>query len=255
MNDSIVSPAEPFGIQFGRQLSPDEFTEIEQPIRDMYDGGVKYTDHLVGAASNWVYERIAFDCPSDLRLLPAGGGPDAAGRPKHQHPLAGLELAPMEQTHVGRLERAVEDSGVGGVEGDEALVYDTHMSIPHARIVRQTLEQQGVRHMRVILSHWHTDHVAGNEVFAEVAVPEVAGVKVDSFGIHPVLVDVALMPELNRAETQEAAKAAKSPAVAERFAAEDAEAVGSGPAEYAAFIKKEQARWGKVVKAAGVKAD
>lgn len=53
------------------------------------------------------------------------------------------------------------------VEGDEALVYDTHMSIPHARIVRQTLEQQGVRHLRVILSHWHTDHVAGNEVFAD----------------------------------------------------------------------------------------
>jgi tripartite-type tricarboxylate transporter receptor subunit TctC len=53
----------------------------------------------------------------------------------------------------------------------------------------------------------------------------------------------------------EAAKAAKSPAVTERFAAEDAEAVGSGPAEYAAFIKKEQARWSKVVKAAGVKAD
>ena len=53
----------------------------------------------------------------------------------------------------------------------------------------------------------------------------------------------------------EAAKAAKSPAVAERFAAEDAEAVGSTPAEYAAFIKKEQARWSKVVKAANIKAD
>ena len=53
----------------------------------------------------------------------------------------------------------------------------------------------------------------------------------------------------------EAAKAARSPSVAERFAADDAEAVGSTPAEYAAFIKKEQARWSKVVKAAGVKAD
>jgi tripartite-type tricarboxylate transporter receptor subunit TctC len=53
----------------------------------------------------------------------------------------------------------------------------------------------------------------------------------------------------------EAAKAAKSPAVAERFAADDAQAVGSTPAEYAAYIKKEQARWSKVVKAAGVKAD
>ncbi|MEO5805454.1 MBL fold metallo-hydrolase [Devosia sp.] len=53
------------------------------------------------------------------------------------------------------------------VEGDEALVYDTHMSIPHALVVRRTLEQQGIRRMRVILSHWHTDHVAGNEVFAD----------------------------------------------------------------------------------------
>jgi len=53
----------------------------------------------------------------------------------------------------------------------------------------------------------------------------------------------------------EAARAAHSARVKERFAADDAEAVGSTPAEYAAVIKKEQARWGKVVKAAGVKAD
>jgi tripartite-type tricarboxylate transporter receptor subunit TctC len=55
--------------------------------------------------------------------------------------------------------------------------------------------------------------------------------------------------------TAEAAKAAKSAAVLERFAADDAEAIGSTAAEYGAFIKKEQERWGKVVRAAGVKAD
>jgi tripartite-type tricarboxylate transporter receptor subunit TctC len=53
----------------------------------------------------------------------------------------------------------------------------------------------------------------------------------------------------------EAAKAAKSPFVLERFAADDAEAVGSTPAEYAAYIRKEQERWGKVVRAAHIKAD
>jgi tripartite-type tricarboxylate transporter receptor subunit TctC len=53
----------------------------------------------------------------------------------------------------------------------------------------------------------------------------------------------------------EAAKAARSPKVLERFAADDAEALGSTPAEYAAFVKKEQERWGKVVRAAGIKAD
>ena len=54
---------------------------------------------------------------------------------------------------------------------------------------------------------------------------------------------------------EEAAKAARSPKVLERFAADDAEAVGSTPAEYAAFTKKEQERWSKVVRAAKIKAD
>ena len=53
----------------------------------------------------------------------------------------------------------------------------------------------------------------------------------------------------------EAAKAAKSALVLERFKSDDAEAVGSTPQEYIAFIKKEQERWSKVVRAANVKAD
>jgi len=54
---------------------------------------------------------------------------------------------------------------------------------------------------------------------------------------------------------EEAARAAKSPLVQERFKPDDAEAVGSTPAEYAAFIKKEQERWSKVVRTAKIKAD
>ena len=53
------------------------------------------------------------------------------------------------------------------VSGEEAIVYDTSISLPHARIIRKTLEDLGVRHIRVVLSHWHVDHVAGNEVFAD----------------------------------------------------------------------------------------
>ena len=53
----------------------------------------------------------------------------------------------------------------------------------------------------------------------------------------------------------EAAKAAKVPAVAERFAVDNAEAVGSTPEEYAAFIAREQARWSEVVHKAGIKAN
>jgi len=53
----------------------------------------------------------------------------------------------------------------------------------------------------------------------------------------------------------EAAKAARQPSVAERLAVDDAEAVGSTAQEYAAFIAKEQARWGDVVRRAGIKAN
>ncbi len=53
------------------------------------------------------------------------------------------------------------------VDGAEALVYDTHITLGHARLIRHTLEQMGVRHIRVVLSHWHDDHIAGNAVFAD----------------------------------------------------------------------------------------
>jgi cyclase len=53
------------------------------------------------------------------------------------------------------------------VNGDQALVYDTHVSIPHARLLRATLQAEGVRHITVVLSHCHLDHVAGTEVFAD----------------------------------------------------------------------------------------
>lgn len=35
-------------------------------------------DIILGAASTYVYKRIAFDIPGDIRLVPAGAGADAA---------------------------------------------------------------------------------------------------------------------------------------------------------------------------------
>jgi cyclase len=52
------------------------------------------------------------------------------------------------------------------VEGDEALVYDTHTTPEHGREVRAALEAEGVSRFTVLLSHWHLDHVAGNSAFA-----------------------------------------------------------------------------------------
>jgi tripartite-type tricarboxylate transporter receptor subunit TctC len=62
-------------------------------------------------------------------------------------------------------------------------------------------------------------------------------------------------PAIIKRLSDEAAKAAKAPAVLQRFAAEDTESVGSAPQEYADFIAKEQARWKDVIQKANVKAD
>jgi glyoxylase-like metal-dependent hydrolase (beta-lactamase superfamily II) len=53
------------------------------------------------------------------------------------------------------------------VDGGEAVVYDTHVSLEHAAFIRRTLEERGVRRLTVVLSHWHLDHIAGNAVFAD----------------------------------------------------------------------------------------
>jgi glyoxylase-like metal-dependent hydrolase (beta-lactamase superfamily II) len=53
------------------------------------------------------------------------------------------------------------------VDEDDALVYDTHLSPVHARKIRLFLERMGVKRIRVVLSHFHLDHVAGNEAFAD----------------------------------------------------------------------------------------
>jgi len=53
------------------------------------------------------------------------------------------------------------------VDGTQALVYDTHVSRAHAERVRATLDSMGVTRITVVLSHWHLDHVAGTEVFAD----------------------------------------------------------------------------------------
>ncbi|TCT04675.1 MBL fold metallo-hydrolase [Aquabacter spiritensis] len=53
------------------------------------------------------------------------------------------------------------------INAGSALIYDTNISLAHARLIRRTLEAEGVRHMIVVLSHWHDDHVAGTAAFAD----------------------------------------------------------------------------------------
>lgn len=72
------------------------------------------------------------------------------------------------------------------------------------------------------------------------------------YGLNaPAKVPAAIIKRL----ADEAAKAAKVQVVKDRFAHDDAEAVGSTPQEYADFIAAEQKRWGEVVRKAGIRAN
>jgi cyclase len=53
------------------------------------------------------------------------------------------------------------------VAGEEALIYDTHVSVERAQFIRRALEDLGVTRFIVLLSHWHLDHVAGTEAFGD----------------------------------------------------------------------------------------
>jgi glyoxylase-like metal-dependent hydrolase (beta-lactamase superfamily II) len=79
------------------------------------------------------------------------------------------------------------------VDGAEALVYDTHISLDHARLIRGTLAAQGVSTIRVLLSHWHDDHVAGNEVFADCEI--IAGARtLEALSAHKETMETAAPP-------------------------------------------------------------
>ena len=53
------------------------------------------------------------------------------------------------------------------IDGNEALVYDTHVSPEYGAIIRKFLNDRGVTKISVLLSHWHLDHVAGTSAFAD----------------------------------------------------------------------------------------
>jgi tripartite-type tricarboxylate transporter receptor subunit TctC len=86
-------------------------------------------------------------------------------------------------------------------------------------------------------------------------VAEMGYPKFETVQWYGVMAPVATPPDIVK-RIQEACRAAlRSPATAERFAAEDA-VIGGGPsAEFGEFITREQALWKSVVQRAGIKAD
>ena len=73
-----------------------------------------------------------------------------------------------------------------------------------------------------------------------------------AFGVlAPAKTPAAVVTRLNR----ELAKVLNSAAIREKMAAQGVEAVGGTPQEYAVHLKEELAKYGRIVKAAGIKAD
>jgi tripartite-type tricarboxylate transporter receptor subunit TctC len=86
--------------------------------------------------------------------------------------------------------------------------------------------------------------------FAETGFPAVEASS--SFGLLvPARTRAAIVVRLHG----ELARVARRPDVRERLEAQGAEVIGSTPEEFAAFLRSETVRWGKVIRAAGIKAD
>jgi cyclase len=50
---------------------------------------------------------------------------------------------------------------------NQAVVYDTHVSVERACYIRTVLEGYGAQKFTIVLSHWHLDHVAGTAAFED----------------------------------------------------------------------------------------
>ena len=88
--------------------------------------------------------------------------------------------------------------------------------------------------------------------------PTIAEAGVPAFdvgGWYGVLAPARTPPPVVALLSSEIIKALKAPDVGERFAADGSEPVGRTPENFAAYIKSEIAKWAKVVKETGVKAE
>lgn len=77
----------------------------------------------------------------------------------------------------------------------------------------------------------------------------------DVSGWYGILAPAKTPPDIVNRLNSEIVTILRSPAAAERLAMDGSEAVGNTPEQFAAHIKSEIAKWGKVVKAAGIIVD
>ena len=89
-------------------------------------------------------------------------------------------------------------------------------------------------------------------------IPTIAEAGVPGYDVNPwfgVLLPARTSREIVMRLNRELVKVLQTPAVRERLATESIEPIGGTPEEFAAYIKSEFAKWGKVIRDAGLRAE
>jgi tripartite-type tricarboxylate transporter receptor subunit TctC len=185
-----------------------------------------------------VKELIAFASARPGQLTFASGG---AGGAQH---LAGelfSNVANVKMTHIPYKGSA---PGVTALISGETMIgfADMVITLPHVKSGR-------LRALAVTGSQ-RSNLVPELPTIAESGLP---GYSVTAwFGL---LAPAATPPEIVNRLSAEVQKGFKTAQMRERFSAMGADPVGNSPAQFAAFLKAEMAKWAKLVKAAGIHAE
>jgi tripartite-type tricarboxylate transporter receptor subunit TctC len=127
------------------------------------------------------------------------------------------------------------------IGGQIQFTYGTILSVyPHVR--------SGKLRALAVSSSKRSTVMPDVPTIAEAGVP-----RFDATSWNGVLVPAGVPRPILARIHESVARALQSPEVRERLTGDGAEPVGSTPEQFAAFIRAEMAKWGKVIKAAGLK--
>ena len=185
-----------------------------------------------------VKELIDYAKANPGKLLNASGGNGTTGH------LGGELFKIMTGTQITHVPYKGSPQGIQDlIAGQVQLMFDNLTSIsPHVKSGK--LRGLGVSNLK------RSPVFPDIPTIAEAGVP---GYETIAWGglVAPVGTSRAIIVKLNA----EVNRALQSPTLRERYAAIDAEPVGGTPEQFAAYAKKETAKWAEVVKKSGAKLD
>jgi tripartite-type tricarboxylate transporter receptor subunit TctC len=166
----------------------------------------------------------------------------SAGTSSMPH-LAGEMLKRVAQIDIVHVPyKGAPQAGAAVISGEGAMTFDTMVSLPHVRAGR----------MRVLAISSNARHAGAPQVptFAEAGLPEFSASA--WFGL---LAPAATPRELINRIQRDAASVLLAPEAKARLAGIGFDAVAGSPEAFAELIAAESARWGNLIKAAGIRVE